>query len=138
MVGVSAWCISVVLGTVSASVHRQESATVRVSGEIRGASGRHSIRVALWSEQGFLQKPVREMQIESGRGTRYVFVVSPGRWAVSAFEDRNENGALDMGLFGPKEPNGFWRAFHARRKPRFDDVAVTVEHDMVDADIELR
>jgi uncharacterized protein (DUF2141 family) len=57
---------------------------------------------------------------------------------VSAYEDKNGNGVLDMGLFGPKEPSGFWRPFHAWRKPRFDDVAVDVGRDIADANVTLR
>jgi hypothetical protein len=43
-----------------------------------------------------------------------------------------------MGTFGPKEPNGFWHPFHAWRKPRFDDVAAWVDHDLTDGDVKLR
>jgi uncharacterized protein (DUF2141 family) len=57
---------------------------------------------------------------------------------VSAFEDINENGRLDMGLFGPKEPNGFWRQFRGHHQPRFDEVATLLDHDVLDADIVLR
>jgi uncharacterized protein (DUF2141 family) len=57
---------------------------------------------------------------------------------VSAFEDLNDNGILDMGFFGPKEPSGFWRPFHAKRKPRFDDVASQIDNTVSDADVKLR
>jgi len=72
-----------------------------------------------------------------GEPAEYHFEVAPGRWALSAYDDLNDNGKLDMGAFGPKEPNGFWKPFHAWRKPRFDDVAVEVDHDIGNADIRL-
>jgi hypothetical protein len=45
---------------------------------------------------------------------------------------------LDMGRFGPKEPSGMWRPFHAWRKPRFDDVATLVDRPVGGVDIKLR
>jgi uncharacterized protein (DUF2141 family) len=64
--------------------------------------------------------------------------VRRGRWAISAFEDRNENGVLDMGLFGPKEPNGFCRPFHGRHQPHFDEVAISIDKDFTGANIVLK
>lgn len=51
-------------------------------------------------------------------------LVSAGRWAISAFEDRNGNGILDLGFCGPVEPFGFWKPLHAWRKPQLGDVAI--------------
>jgi uncharacterized protein (DUF2141 family) len=85
--------------------------TVNIAGSVSGASGRYPVYVAVWSELAFLKTPVLSVRIAPGDETRFHFTVPPGRWAVSAFEDRNNNGVLDMGLFSPKEPNGFWRAF---------------------------
>jgi hypothetical protein len=111
--------------------------TVTLSGKVTGGSGTHPIHVALWDGSGFPDKPVREIRLEPGAATDFRFEVPHGRWALSAYEDVNENGKLDMGVFGPKEPSGFWRAFHAWRKPRFDDVAVEVDRDMVDVEIRI-
>ena len=111
--------------------------TVRVSGQIRGGSGRHEIQIALWNEAGFLGQPVQKARVEPGARAGFQFDVLPGRWAVSAFEDVNGNGILDQGVLGPKEPAGFWRAFHGWRKPRFDDVATQVDRDIANADIDL-
>ncbi len=111
---------------------------VVLSGRIVGASGEHPVHVALWQETGFLKQPVQELVLGPGAELEFRFEVSPGRWALSAFEDRDGNGVLDMGVFGPKEPAGFWRPFHRWRRPRFDDVAVQVERDTLDADVRLR
>jgi uncharacterized protein (DUF2141 family) len=64
--------------------------------------------------------------------------VPPGSWAVSAFEDRNGNGTLDIGMFGPKEPTAFWRLFTKWRQPEFDEVAIAVAVDRTDAHIVLK
>jgi uncharacterized protein (DUF2141 family) len=74
----------------------------------------------------------------AGADLTFRFVVSRGRWAVSAFEDVNGNGVLDQGMFGPKEPTGFWRPFSAWRKPKFDDVAAQVVADIADANMDLK
>ena len=110
--------------------------TVAITGRVLGASGAHPVYVALWDAAGFQSKPVQ--QIRLGADGSFRFEVAPGRWAVSAFEDVNENGVLDMGLFGPKEPAAFWRPYHAYRKPRFEDVAMQVDGTLSDANISLR
>jgi|SRR5208283_3622386 uncharacterized protein (DUF2141 family) len=111
--------------------------TVNVSGRVGGGSGEHAIYVALWAAQGFLDKPVRLIRIGPHEAPVFHFEIVPGRWALSAFEDQNGNGVLDMGVFGPKEPSGFWLPFHGWRKPRFADVASSIEQDTSNADIRL-
>jgi uncharacterized protein (DUF2141 family) len=113
-------------------------ANVSIAGAIRGASGRYPVFVALWDDASFLRRPVQSVRLSAGAPLEYSFSVAAGRWAVSAFEDRNGNGTLDMGVFGPKEPSGFWRPFHRWRKPEFTDVAVAVDADVLHADIDLR
>jgi hypothetical protein len=109
-----------------------------LSGHIQGASGKWPVYVALWHSAGFLEHPVGSLRLDAHAEMMYRFAVEPGRWAVSAFEDHNDDGVLDLGLLGPKEPSGFWRPFRSWRKPRFDDVAATIENDVLDADIRLR
>jgi uncharacterized protein (DUF2141 family) len=111
---------------------------VTLSGRVSGASGGHTVHVALWDADGFLREPKEDLRIAAGADTSFRFRVRPGRWTVSAYEDKNENGELDMGMFGPKEPSGFWHPFKAWRKPRFDDVAVLVERDTADANVLLK
>ena len=111
---------------------------VAISGRIMGASDAHVVYVMLGDGTGFLGQPARQVQLKSRSDRSYRFSVPPGRWAVSAFEDKNDNGVLDMGFFGPKEPSGFWRPFQGHRKPVFDDVATNVDRNVVDADITLR
>jgi len=113
------------------------SGTFTLSGHVRNASGQHTIYVLLWQVNG-LTETHREIRIEAGREPHYEFHVPAGKWAISAYEDRNENERLDMGMFGPKEPSGFWPAFRGRHKPRFDEVATTIDGDVPDADIVLR
>ena len=113
--------------------------TFKVAGRLLGASGKNAVYVTLWQADGFLTKPVREIKIEPGAEPVFHFEVIKGRWAVSAYEDRNSNGKLDMWWFGPpKEPSGFWRPFNGHHKPRFEEVASPVDQDILDADITLK
>ena len=128
----------IAIWATAAAVHAQEVRTVTISGEVHGASHTHTVYVALWAERGFLAQPIQEIRIEPGHDARFRFAVAPGRWAISAYEDRNENGLLDMGLFGPKEPSGFWRPFRGKHKPHFDEVVVAVDRDCADVVVALR
>jgi uncharacterized protein (DUF2141 family) len=112
--------------------------SVALSGKVIGASGKHAVYVALWDSGGFLTKPTQQVRLQAGSDLAFHFQVPSGTWALSAYEDINENGSLDMGMLGPKEPSGFWHPFHAWRKPRFADVSVTIKTDETHADISLK
>jgi uncharacterized protein (DUF2141 family) len=112
--------------------------SVTLSGKVTGASGNYRIYVALWDASGFLNRPVQQVRIDAHASAQFQFHVAPGSWCISAYEDENANGKLDMGLFGPKEPSGFWRPFRGWHKPRFAEVSSIVSADVAHADIELR
>ena len=107
----------------SAGAAGQNTPSITISGSVTGASAKHAVYVALWNAAAFLATPVQQIRIDAGADPRFQFRVPPGEYALSAFEDKNGNGILDMGAFGPKEPSGFWRDFHAWRKPRFADIS---------------
>ena len=117
---------------------RADPPTVAIAGRVVGASGKHVVHVVLWAPDTFLVTPTKELTFPAGAELRFHFDVAPGRWAVSAWEDRNDNGKLDVGAFGPKEPNGFWRPFKAWRKPRFDDVDLRVDGNLTDVTVTLK
>ncbi len=58
--------------------------------------------------------------------------VAPGRYAVQAYQDENDNHDVDRGLFGiPKEGIGFSRdARIALGPPKWDDAVITLDGDM--------
>jgi len=128
----------VALPALVAAINAYQPPTFTIAGRVTGGSGRHPLYVALWSDQGFLVTPAQTIHLPPGTEGHYRFIVPSGRWGVSAFENVNENGRLDMGMFGPKEPNGFWREFRGHHKPRFDEIAVLVDRDLTDANITLR
>ena len=135
----AAVCIAAsVLALIGAHTGDAAPSTFKISGRVLGASGKKAVFVALWQAEGFLKRPVRQIRIEPGAEPVFQFEVPAGRWAVSAFEDRNGNGVLDMGLFGPNEPSGFARPFNGWHKPRFDEVDSLIEQDTPHADITLK
>jgi uncharacterized protein (DUF2141 family) len=133
----SFWYFVVLSALVAAMPAMAQQSGITISGQITGASGNHPVYVAVWDAAGFLSHPWQQVRIGPHSSTAFRFQVPAGNWAVSAYEDENENGKLDMGMFGPKEPSGFWRPFHAWRKPRFTDVSSAIDKDVSGADIQL-
>jgi uncharacterized protein (DUF2141 family) len=130
-------CSVFLFAAISSALSAAQPQTVTISGRITSASGNHPIYVALWDSAGFLNKPVQQVRIEPHSNTAFQFHALAGSWAISAYEDENNNGKLDMGIFGPKEPSGFWRPFHGWHKPRFTEVSSNITADVPNADIEL-
>ena len=126
------------LALMPAESGAEETRSITIAGKVLGWSGSHTLRLALWRADHFLEKPFQTVSIPAGHPAEFSFSASPGEWAVSAYEDVNENGTLDMGLFGPKEPMGFWRPFTAHRKPTFKDVSMVVERDLTNVEIRLK
>ena len=111
---------------------------VTISGRITGESGKHTVWVALWDEKTFLNgDPPRGARFDAGVAPAFSFEADAGRWALSAYEDENENGKLDVGMFGPKERSGFSVPFHKWRAPKFEDVVFTAVSDVPDAGVAL-
>jgi len=131
-----AWMLAAMEPGVEAQTAASQKVTI--SGKIEGASRNHPVYIALWDKAGFLTKPSQQIRIEPHSALQFQFHVASGDWAISAYEDENENGKLDFGIFAPKEPNGFWRPFHGWHKPRFSEVSSSVGSDVSNADIELR
>jgi uncharacterized protein (DUF2141 family) len=139
-IGAASICVALIfLALFAARMVAAPPETFKLAGRVLGASGKNAVYVSLWQKDGFLTKPVREIKIEPGAEPVFQFAVEKGRWAVSAYEDRNSNRKLDMSWYGPpKEPSGFWRAFNGHHKPRFDEVASAVDNDILNADVTLR
>jgi uncharacterized protein (DUF2141 family) len=123
---------------LAGGIEAQQPQSVTVSGRILGATGHHPIHIAVWDAKGFLRTPFQESFVAASGVAQYAFTIPVGQWAISAYEDRNGDGELNMGMFGPKEPSGFWPPYRGRHRPRFTEVAQLIEHDMPDADITLR
>lgn len=111
---------------------------ISIAGHITGPSRTHTVRVALWDEAGLFKKPTQSLVLAPGAPLVFQFDVPAGQWAVSAFEDVNESGILEVGFFGPKEPTGFWRVFTAWRAPKFAEVSRVVDKPITDGEITFK
>lgn len=104
--------------------------SVQVDGVL--ASG-GSVSVGLFDAAGasaFPKTPSAGQRVAAGGSVSVVFRnLAPGRYAVSAFHDQNDNQQLDRGAFGiPKERYGFSQdARGAGGPPEFRDAAFEVK-----------
>ena len=82
---------------------------------------------------------VSEEDVEAGKITFAYERVLAGTYAIRAFQDENDNGKKDIGMFGPKEPWGNYRAKRPKfRGPKFEEMAFEVQEDITDIKIELK
>ena len=92
---------------------------------VRSAAGH--IKVDVCTRATFLKPCPWSAKAPAHRGTVIVTIsgIPPGRYAIQAFHDSNDNGELDQGLFGiPKEALGFSNdALTGWSRPKFDDAA---------------
>jgi uncharacterized protein (DUF2141 family) len=81
------------------------------------------IRVSVFSKRDFLEKPIQS-KIFQVVGDQIIaeFDLDPGDYAVSTYQDLNNNGKLDRYFIGkPKEPYGFSNNVKPFGPPSFDD-----------------
>jgi uncharacterized protein (DUF2141 family) len=97
---------------------------VAVAG-VRNASGQ--VKVDVCTEATFLKDCQWSGTARAHAGTVIVEVhgLPPGRYAIQAFHDANNNGECDQGLFGiPREGVGFSNdAFKGLSRPKFSNAA---------------
>ena len=76
----------------------------------------------------------------SGEKTVVFSDLPPGKYVVSAYQDKNENGQLDKALFGiPTEPYGFSRnPFSRLGAPSFDKAALAVGAEKLETTVDLQ
>jgi uncharacterized protein (DUF2141 family) len=118
------------LGLLFTSAVHAADLTVTVEG---AKPGDGNVMVGVFdSASGFPKVPPKLGQFGSVTQDKTSFVfkdVPPGRYAVSAYQDRNNNQKLDTNMVGmPTEPYGFSRDAASRfGPPTFDYAVVTVE-----------
>lgn len=78
------------------------------------------------SESSWLKNPYRKMVVPTGQDVQSVSFQAPyGNYAISIYQDTNDNGKLDSGLFSiPKEPIGFGNNYKPFGKPKFESASV--------------
>lgn len=85
--------------------------TAKLQVEVTGLENQagSKIRVSVFSKNDFLKKPLQTKAASySGQKARLSFDLPPGNYAVSTYQDLNNNSKLDRHFYGkPKEPFGF-------------------------------
>jgi len=62
-----------------------------------------------------------------------------GKYGIRCFQDRNGNGTLDKGLFGPTEPWGLsWQGIKPKKWPQWRNFSFDLYSDREDLKIELQ
>ncbi len=114
---------------IAGIMNAQNKLTIVVDG-IEKTKGQ--ILVAVYEKDNFLKKPVYfgRAKVEGETVDVLIENVKPGEYAISLFQDENENMKLDMGSFGPTEKYGFSNnAKGTMGPPKYEDCKFTVEKD---------
>jgi uncharacterized protein (DUF2141 family) len=95
--------------------------------------GRGSIRVGIYnSKETFFKKPFASGTAKPCSTTvELSFAIPDGEYAVAGYQDLNDNGELDRGLFNlPKEPYGLSNNFRPTwSAPSYDDCKFKVTQE---------
>jgi len=78
------------------------------------------------SKSDWLQTPFRRMTLSADDNTEKAFFAIPhGKYAISIYQDTNENGKLGMNFLGiPKEPVGFGNNYKPFGNPKFESALI--------------
>lgn len=74
----------------------------------------------------WLKSPFQKVTLASNESSKTVsFNIPQGKYALSIYQDVNENGKLDQNFLGiPKEPVGFGNNYRPFGKPNFDSALI--------------
>lgn len=62
-----------------------------------------------------------------------------GEYGIRCYQDNNDNGKLDKGLFGPKEPwRMSWKKGKPAKWPKFKHISFDLDSSKVDLDISMK
>jgi uncharacterized protein (DUF2141 family) len=115
---------------VASTLNAQNKLTVVIDG-IENIEGQ--ILIGVYDEAGFMKKPIdaKIEKIEDETVTVVFDSIARGEYALSVFQDENNNYQLDAGLFGiPTEKYGF--SNNAKGKmgpPAFKDCMIKMEDE---------
>lgn len=108
------------------SVEQQSLLRIEVL-NIRKSNGK--VVVAIYKDKStWLQSPFRKIILAADESFKTASLNVPyGKYAVSVYQDINEDGQLDQNFLGiPKEPIGFGNNYRPLGKPNFD--SALIEH----------
>jgi len=122
--------------TVCQSFGQQPSLEITIS-NIQQDKGK--IVVAIYKDKsGWLENPFQNRILSTSEVIQTAsFKVPYGTYAISIFQDLNENEELDQAIFGiPKEPIGFGNNYRPLGKPKFE--SALIEHNATSKPQEIK
>jgi uncharacterized protein (DUF2141 family) len=103
--------------------------------------GKGSVVAEIWNDEKlFLKKPFLVKSLKADHETlKFSFELPVGEYAISVYQDINDNKKLDLGMFHiPKEPVGFGNNFRPKfSAPPYKECAINLT-DPTTQDIELK
>lgn len=138
---------SLLIFFILAGLLESEDCRYSVSGRIENLSGTEPVYIFLVDSET-AKKPfsgLHTIVIHPDKGMaesgclHFTFNGIPeGEYGIRCFQDVNENGELDKGLFGPKEPWGLsWNDGKIIKWPGFSNFSFLVSGDVENIEIEL-
>ena len=106
------------------SLHQQPPLVIEIS-NVKKTGGK--IVVAVYKDKsGWLKSPFRTITLSADENAKTAtLAVPPGAYAISIYQDINENGQLDQNFLGiPKEPIGFGNNYRPLGKPDFEAASI--------------
>ena len=102
----------------------QSSLDIKIT-NVRKNQGKIFVEV-FQNPETWLENPFREATLPTDADTKTVsFQVPYGTYAISIYQDTNDNGELDTNFLGiPKEPIGFGNNYEPFGKPKFESAAI--------------
>ncbi len=110
--------------TASKSMNQQSALPIEI---VNVQKKRGKIVVELYKDKSdWLKTPFRKLTLPTDELAKTaLFTVPPGKYAVSIYQDVNENGKLDQNFLGiPKEPVGFGNNYRPFGKPKFESALI--------------
>ena len=103
--------------------------------------GKGSVFVSIFkNEETFFKKPFADRSVKADSSIeRFSFELPDGEYAISIYQDVNDNKKLDLGIFNiPKEPVGFGNNFRPKfSAPKYKDCAMIIDKSK-EIQIEIR
>lgn len=109
---------------LAASINQQSPLPIEIV-NVQKKQGK--IVVELYKDKSdWLKNPFRKLTLPTDEPAKTaLFNVPPGKYAVSIYQDVNENGKLDQNFLGiPKEPVGFGNNYRPFGKPKFESALI--------------
>ncbi len=102
----------------------QESLVIKIS-NIQKNKGKVIVEIYT-SETSWLESPYKKMVLSTGQDVQTAsFQVPYGKYAISVYQDLNDNGEADMNFLGiPKELVGFGNNFKPFGEPKFESCLI--------------